>query len=161
MGGNNVYKGQNYQFYRQKNHLAENELNMDYSNFNKCINKLEEENYLTSFPARIDSISKVNDAKPSITDNHINIAEDYSDWLKIGMALYNTFGEEGRSLYHIISSQSNKYDFDKCNRNYDNMGYFQYDSVNIKSLFYIYNREKKKYPKKSSTKSLTKFNSVG
>jgi len=75
--------------------------------------------------------------------NHLNIAEDYYVWMKIGMALYNTFGEEGRALYHIISSQSKKYDPDECNRNYDEMGYYKYEDVSIKTLFYYYNQAKK------------------
>jgi len=93
--------------------------------------------------------------------NHINIAEDYYVWMKIGMALYNTFGEEGRALYHIISSQSPKYDFDECNRNYDEMYIYHYNDVSIKSFFYIYNQAKKELLKKSENESLTKFNSVG
>ena len=84
-------------------------------------------------------IKVINDIKY----NHINIAEDYYVWMKIGMALYNTFGEDGRSLYHIISSQSAKYDPDECNRNYDEMFIYKYSKVNISTLFYFYNQAKK------------------
>jgi len=53
LGGKYKYDGKDYQFYRQKKYIAENELNMDYSNFNKQINDLEQGKYLTTFPARI------------------------------------------------------------------------------------------------------------
>ena len=59
------------------------------------------------------------------------------------MALYNAFKEEGRALYHIISKQSTKYDLDECNRNYDEMEYYKYENVSIKTLFYFYNQAKK------------------
>jgi len=53
LGGKHKYNGKEYQFYRQKKYIAEEELNMDYSNFNKQINDLEQREYLTTFPARI------------------------------------------------------------------------------------------------------------
>lgn len=49
----------------------------------------------------------------------INIAEDYDSWVKIAFALSKHFGETGRDYFHVVSSQSSKYDPKKCDRQYD------------------------------------------
>ena len=51
----------------------------------------------------------LNMAIKDIQDNHINITETYQDWRDIGIILNNEFGEEGRQIYHVISSQSSQY----------------------------------------------------
>jgi len=53
-----------------------------------------------------------------ITDNSINICENYHDWLRIGFALASKFSEEGRSYFHIISQYSSKYDPKSCDKQY-------------------------------------------
>lgn len=55
-----------------------------------------------------------------LTAENINIAEDYNDWLRIGFALSNQLGEEGRDFFHKISRMSTKYDYNECNKKYDN-----------------------------------------
>lgn len=45
-----------------------------------------------------------------------NIADDYSDYLKLGFALANGLGEQGRELYHQLCSQSTKYREQDCER---------------------------------------------
>lgn len=44
-----------------------------------------------------------------ITGGQIQIYDTYNDWLKIGFALAEQFGEGGRSYFHDISSFWNKY----------------------------------------------------
>lgn len=45
-----------------------------------------------------------------------NIADDYSDYLKLGFALANGLGSQGRELYHQLCSQSPKYRESDCER---------------------------------------------
>ena len=45
-----------------------------------------------------------------------NIAESYSDWLRLGFALADGLGEEGRELYHQLSAQSSKYNEAQCEK---------------------------------------------
>lgn len=45
-----------------------------------------------------------------------NIADDYIDYLKLGFALANGLGSEGRELYHQLCSQSTKYRQQDCER---------------------------------------------
>jgi hypothetical protein len=44
-----------------------------------------------------------------ISKRNINLCEDYSQWLKIGFAFADKFGENGRDYYHIVSQISSKY----------------------------------------------------
>ena len=45
-----------------------------------------------------------------------NIADDYGDYLKLGFALANGLGSQGRELYHELCSQSTKYRESDCER---------------------------------------------
>jgi hypothetical protein len=49
----------------------------------------------------------------------IDITEPYNDWFKIGGALANVFGENGRDNFHRISQFHHGYDYDECNIQYD------------------------------------------
>jgi hypothetical protein len=44
--------------------------------------------------------------------------DSYGDWVKIGFALVDEFGESGRDLFHNISSVSNKYEKEACDKKY-------------------------------------------
>jgi hypothetical protein len=44
-----------------------------------------------------------------ITAKGEDITGGYEQWLEIGFALANTFGESGRDIYHSISVFSNEY----------------------------------------------------
>ncbi len=45
-----------------------------------------------------------------------NIADSYSDWLRLGFALADGLGSEGRDLYHQLSAQSAKYREAECEK---------------------------------------------
>jgi predicted P-loop ATPase len=53
-----------------------------------------------------------------IETKRINLCDSYQDWLKIGFALSNKFGENGRDYYHIVSSMSEKYNIRQCDKQY-------------------------------------------
>lgn len=53
-----------------------------------------------------------------ISQRKINLCEDYQDWLKIGFAFADKFGEDGREYYHLISSMSEKYNQAQCDKQY-------------------------------------------
>ena len=78
-----------------------------------------------------------------IQENHINIAESYSNWCKTATILHNELGEDGRDIFHVISSQSRKYDKDECDDMYDKMSRYPYPSLQIGTLYYMYNEAKK------------------
>lgn len=50
---------------------------------------------------------------------------DYYDWFKLGCAISSEYGEGGRSMFHIVSSNYHGYDYQLVDRKYDsimNMG---------------------------------------
>ena len=53
-----------------------------------------------------------------IARNHIDMTDDYADWISIGMALA-TLGEEGREYFHVVSSQNPKYDHRETDKKFD------------------------------------------
>lgn len=46
-----------------------------------------------------------------ISKKHIQICDDYLDWMRCGMAIASQFGEDGRSAFHKISEVVYNYDF--------------------------------------------------
>jgi len=67
--------------------------------------------------------------------NSIDITSDYSDWAKIAAALNNSFGEDGRVIFHRLSAIYTSYNYDECNKKYDQCK--KMNKVTLSSLFYI------------------------
>jgi hypothetical protein len=55
-----------------------------------------------------------------LVEKGINLTEDYNEWLSYGFSLC-TFGENGREIYHNISSVSPKYNHGEVDDKYDNL----------------------------------------
>lgn len=72
-----------------------------------------------------------------INSKDIDLTEKYEDWLKIGFAFANEFGESGRDYFHAISQHSHKYDPIKCNEKYDNCLKTNTGKINIASFYYL------------------------
>jgi hypothetical protein len=87
-----------------------------------------------------------------IQNNHINITETDSDWFRTATILNSEFGEEGRELFHIISSQSSKYDESECDEMFDRMNNRHYERLGIGTLYYLYDEAKKKIKLRSLQK---------
>jgi hypothetical protein len=45
-----------------------------------------------------------------------NIAEDYRDYVRLGFALANGLGPDGRDLYHMLCAHSTKYRMRDCEK---------------------------------------------
>lgn len=54
-----------------------------------------------------------------IEKKQLNITDSYEDWLNIGFALADEFGEEGRELYHTVSKFDHRYDEQNVNKAFD------------------------------------------
>lgn len=48
---------------------------------------------------------------------HIDLTNDYADWLRLGFALAE-LGEAGREYFRIVSSQNQKYNQEQCDRKF-------------------------------------------
>lgn len=53
-------------------------------------------------------------------DAGIDLTADYEEWVKIGFAL-TELGNEGRAIYHTVSSLYPGYTMDECDKKYDNL----------------------------------------
>jgi len=65
--------------------------------------------------------------------------DSYNDWMKIGFALVDEFGETGREFFHKISAISSKYDQETCDKQYTkclNAGKRFDNKVGIGTFFY-------------------------
>ncbi|MFV0271145.1 MAG: IS4 family transposase, partial [Macellibacteroides fermentans] len=73
-----------------------------------------------------------------------NILEDRDNWLKVGSALANELGEQGRDFFHRLSNKSKKYDKADCDAKYDEMidcrGRYNYS---LGTIFHIFNNRDK------------------
>ena len=83
---------------------------------------------------------KLNSAIKDIQANHINIAENYNDWRDLAMIFNIELGEDGRQLFHAVSSQSSKYDEGECDNAYDKIGRYGYQDKGIGSFYGIANK---------------------
>ena len=63
--------------------------------------------------------------------------DSYSDWLRIGFAFADEFGERGRSYYHSLSQTSSKYDQEKCDKQYNHCLKSATGAVGIGTLFFF------------------------
>jgi hypothetical protein len=86
---------------------------------------------------------KLTDAIKDIQDNHINIAESYDEWRDLAIIFNNELGEEGRKLFHAVSSQSSKYDEGESDDLFDKIGSYGYQEKGIGSFYYMYDEAKK------------------
>lgn len=61
--------------------------------------------------------ARVSECCQQIAAFHTDLTNDYADWLRLGFALAE-LGEAGRGYFHTVSSQSQKYDREKCDRKF-------------------------------------------
>ena len=53
-----------------------------------------------------------------LVSSHTDITTSYQDWLHLGFALANGLGEQGRELYHQLSSMNADYNPTECDKKY-------------------------------------------
>lgn len=73
----------------------------------------------------------------NIVDSRIDITYNYVDWLRIGFALSDKFGEGGRTYFHNISSVSEKYNQRICDKQYSACLRARGSGVTIATLYYF------------------------
>ena len=62
---------------------------------------------------------QVSELVDEVQKSGVNIAPDYDSYLKLGFALANGFGEEGRKYFHALCQPSEKYDSKQTDNQYD------------------------------------------
>lgn len=79
--------------------------------------------YLPSIKRKLPSVividSEFTRILSEMVQRRIGCMEDYRDWISIGFALADHFGENGRAYFHQLSELSAKYDPAICDKQYD------------------------------------------
>src|SRR5690625_880332 len=84
-----------------------------------------------------DNNSDVERIIQEIEANQSEIAPHYSDWVNIGFACADEFGETGRDLFHRISRFYPRYNAKECDKQFDNCLKSKRQGVSLKSFFYL------------------------
>lgn len=71
-----------------------------------------------------------------IETNRIDITTTYSDWVNIGFAFADEFGESGRELFHRISQYYSGYSTQECDKQFYNCLKAKGQGVSLKTFFY-------------------------
>jgi hypothetical protein len=73
----------------------------------------------------------------SIEANRTDITSTYSDWVNIGFAFSDEFGENGRILFHRVSQFYPGYSAPECDKQFDNCLKSKGHGVSLKTFFYL------------------------
>ncbi len=66
------------------------------------------------------TLARIHELVRKIKNENIDITNDYSDWLEIGFSLAS-LGEEGRSVFHAVSSENPKYSYHECDTKFSQL----------------------------------------
>lgn len=76
-------------------------------------------------------ISNIHNSGKDITNS------DYETYLKIGFALASGFGEQGREYFHAVCANSEKYDSQQCDKQFDRCLNGKKSGVSVGSFYWI------------------------
>jgi hypothetical protein len=83
----------------------------------KWLNKPERKDFKSPPTAR-NTASHVEEVIQQIESVRIDLTETYYDWVMIGFALANEFGENGRDYFHRVSQFHPGYSWEECDKQY-------------------------------------------
>ena len=79
----------------------------------------------------------VRDVADLLVAKGVDITASYEDWLRLAFALADTLGEEGRAIFHNLSRANSGYDYDECDKKYNNCLKTARGGVTYKSLLHM------------------------
>ena len=83
----------------------------------------------------LDNWNKAKRVTDLAEQQRVDITSSYQDWFKIGGALYNEFGEDGRNLFHRLSSIHSEYSYKECDDKFNQCK--KLNKVNFSTFLYI------------------------
>ena len=98
--------------------------------------KASEENKKHTPTPTGDTAAKVAAAIQAIEAAAVDITTTYSQWLEIGFALANEFGEGGREFFHRVSKFHSGYNFKECDEKYNSFLKSKGSGIGIGSFFH-------------------------
>lgn len=84
--------------------------------------------------SQIDEVERI---IQSIEANRTDITSSYSNWVNIGFAFADEFGEKGRNLFHRVSQFYPDYSATECDKQFDNCLKSKGHGVSLKTFFYL------------------------
>mgnify|MGYP005749114873 CR=1 FL=1 len=75
----------------------------------------------------------------SIEANRTDITSTYNNWVNIGFAFADGYGENGRTLFHRVSQFYPEYSAPDCDKQYDNCLKSKGHGISLKTFFYLAN----------------------
>jgi hypothetical protein len=91
----------------------------------------EQSNYTTN--TQLEEVERI---IQGIETNKIDVTSAYSDWVNIGFAFADEFGETGRNLFHRVSQYHPEYSTQECDKQFDNCMKARGQGVSLKTFFY-------------------------
>ena len=70
-----------------------------------------------------------------LIDRNLDITYGYTDWLRLGFAIVDGLGEEGRQVFHDLSRLCPKYDEAECDKQYNNCLNSHGSGVTVRTFF--------------------------
>ncbi len=80
---------------------------------------------------------QVDDVVHEIESSGLDITSNYEDWVRVGFALSDEFGESGRGFFHRTSQYYVGYKSEECDKQYDHCLKSNGQGVTIKSFFHL------------------------
>ena len=84
-----------------------------------------------------DNTSEVEKVIQNIEAMQVDIAPNYNDWINIGFAFADEFGESGRSFFHRVSQFYSAYNTKECDKQYNNCLKSKGQGVSLKTFFFL------------------------
>ncbi|WP_417620060.1 DUF3987 domain-containing protein [Oceanihabitans sediminis] len=97
----------------------------------------QQQNTEQNYQLDTDNNSEVEKVIKNIEAKQIDIAPNYNDWISIGFAFADEFGESGRSLFHRVSQYYSGYNIKECNKQFDNCLKSKGQGVSLKTFFFL------------------------
>ena len=84
-----------------------------------------------------DNNSEVEKIIQNIEANQTDIAPNYMDWVNIGFAFADEFGEPGRNFFHRVSQYYSGYNTKECDKQFDNCLKSKGQGISLKTFFFL------------------------
>lgn len=84
-----------------------------------------------------DIYKEVKDIANQIAARQIDITSGYENWLRLGFALANGLGEEGREIFHQLSQLNGDYTPKECDKKYDSCIKGSGSGITISTFFHM------------------------
>jgi predicted transcriptional regulator len=135
-----------------------NELDSELSFDNKPTPKIEQRTKEASVIS--DTSCQVEELIQQIESRRINLPITDNDWVKIGFAFANQFGEQGREYFHRVSQMHSKYSRENFDRHYTDCLNYKGNDIGIGTFFQMCKDNGITYAINLEVKEETKINQL-